>query len=252
MSTRAAAPRSAQEATARPGTGQRASGASRAPERRAEAGAPPAQLALGAVVQGSPVRQPGRARRARPKPAPSLTPHPCVVLGVDPGATSGWAVMVRGMVTDAIGVARTSDERRDAVSEAQRLALINALPLVVVAETWSAGGWASHATLLGLGAAWGAWRETLAEHGIPARRIVRVLTQTWRAAILGGGNRRGGRDWKAEAIRWAERALGTRCPGRLTADEAEALCMAAWGSRAGEVREVLERLPKRIKGGETR
>lgn len=150
--------------------------------------------------------------------------------------------MVRGMATDAIGVARTADERRDAVSEALRLALINALPLVVVAETWSAGGWASHSTLLGLGAAWGAWRETLAEHGISARRVVRVLTQTWRAAILGGGNRRGGRDWKAEAIRWAERAIGAALVRRLTADEAEALCVASWGSRAGE---VLERMPKR-------
>ncbi len=163
-------------------------------------------------------------------------------MGIDPGATSGWAVMVRGMVTGAIGVARTADERRDAVLYAQRLAEINALPLVVVAETWSAGGWASHATLLGLGAAWGAWRESLRECGVPESRIVRVLTQTWRAAILGGGNRRGGRDWKAEAIRWAERAIGAALCRRLTADEAEALCMAAWGSRAGEVR---ERLPKR-------
>lgn len=200
-----------------------------------------AQLALASVAQGRPQRVPGRKRGARPKPSASFTPHACVVLGIDPGATSGWAVVLRGDPTGAIGIARTAPERRDAVMYAQQVADRSGLPLVVVAEKWSAGGWASHTTLLGLGAAWGAWREALVECGVPERRVVRVLTQTWRAAVLGGGNRRGGRDWKREAVEWARRALGRE----VGPDAAEALAIAVWGARAGE---VAEKMPKR-RGG---
>lgn len=206
-----------------------------------------AQLALGGVVQGRPQRVPGRKRGAKPKPAPSFMPHLCVVLGIDPGATSGWAVVLRGEPTGDIGKARTAAERANAINVARECAQTAGLPLIVVAEKWSAGGWASHTTLLGLGAAWGVWRESLRECGVPESRIVRVLTQTWRARILGGTNGKGKRDWKREARAWADRTLATTHPRLvrpegLTADESEALAIAAWGARAGEVAAVL---PKR-------
>lgn len=180
---------------------------------------------------------------ARSTPASRMcwTPHPCVVLGVDSGAKSGWAIMAQGKRWNS-GVARHALERASVVAHAQTLARVHDLPLVVVAETWSRGGWMSFATILGMGVGWGRWAEALelAEH--PAKRIVRVLPGTWRPPTV--GTHKGAEAYKAAAIARVRSAHRDEMGRALVAgpDEAEAICIADWGARSSEVAAIL---PKR-------
>lgn len=113
-------------------------------------------------------------------------PHACVVLAIDPGATSGWAiphqcvllhnVRVSDVTLIESGVARTAAERAYAVSRVVEASRIYGVPIAVVAEKWSShGAFGGARTQRGLGAAWGAWREQLELAGIPKRRVIRVL-----------------------------------------------------------------------------
>lgn len=183
--------------------------------------------------------------RRKPVLPRSMNPHPCVVLGIDPGTTSGWAILVPESLAIRSGREGTPRLRCSAIDVghggvvdwAQETACSVGLPLVVVAEKWTAGGWASHTTLLGLGAAWGKWEAALREAKHPKRRIVRVYSQTWRAAII-GGRQRPADEWKAAAQAQVKYRFGVECGP----DAAEAVCIALWGSHAGEVGDVL---PKR-------
>jgi len=128
------------------------------------------------------------------------------------------------------------------VREAARLSEALELPLVVVAENWTAGGWRSAASMMGTGAAWGVWLGALGEIGQPKRRIVRVNTQTWRKAVL-GMNARAGHD----ALKAAARARALTLVGRdVGDDEADAICIGVWASYAEDVAEVV---PKRWRRG---
>ncbi len=182
-------------------------------------------------------------KRRKPKLPASPSPHPCVVLGVDPGATSGWAIISSkpvimndpdGTVSTNIMVGETRCMHRHAVDLAIDVAHRAGLPLIVVAEKWTAGGWASHTALLGLGAAWGTWEVALREAGHPKRRIVRVCSQTWRARVI-GGRQRPTEAWKAAAQACARRRFNID----MGPDAADATCIALWGMYAGEVGAVL-------------
>jgi hypothetical protein len=164
----------------------------------------------------------------------SWTAHACVLLSVDPGARGGWALFVRGKRM-ASGVARNALERAAVIARAQAYEAEFGIALVVVGEKWSRGGWFSFDVIVGTGAAWGRWAEALelAEH--PARRIVRVLPATWRAPTV--GKHKGSDAYKAAAIKRVRGLYRIE----VGADEAEALCIGEWGSRAPE---VLELLPK--------
>jgi len=159
-------------------------------------------------------------------------PVACVLLALDPAATSGWGLFLRGKAVDR-GLAKNAKERRAVVDQAQQLAEQESLPLVVVAEGWSAGGWKSVKQLLGMGASWGRWAEQFEIAGVSRSRIVRVLTQDWRMVVLGGGG-------KAAALTYAERRWPLLGAG-VTDDVAEALCVGDWGLRAGEVAAVARR-----------
>lgn len=184
-------------------------------------------------------------KRRKPRLPASPSPHPCVILGIDPGATSGWAILTPESSALCAGNATaprlrcgTVNAGRNAVIVwAQEVAAEQNLPLIVVAEKWTAGGWASHTTLLGLGAVWGKWEAALSEAGHPKRRIVRVYPQTWRARVI-GGRQRSTEDWKAAA----QTLVKHRFDKHVSSDAAEAACIALWGLYAGEVGAVL---PKR-------
>lgn len=162
----------------------------------------------------------------------SWTPLPVVVLGLDPARVSGWAILVDGQLA-ASGTARSASERAQVVSTAQTASEAHQRRLVVVAERWLTGGWASFDAIAGLAAAWGAWREALEIAGHPKRRVVRVTPQTWRASLLGGRATR--EEWKRRAV-WRVRAEHGI---EVSDDEAEAVLIGQWGSRSLQVARLL-------------
>jgi hypothetical protein len=155
-----------------------------------------------------------------------VTLFPITVLAIDPGQTSGWAVVdSRGVYRN--GLASNAEDRRVVVRDyADRVD-------VIVREKWSPGGRMTHQTSLGMGATWGRWLEAL-ELGNVATKIVAVKPEHWRK-VLGGG-RRTREQWKVLAV-----ALAKQQPGHVNAgdDSAEAVCIGLWALRAPEVWEAL-------------
>lgn len=206
------------------------------------------------------IKLPSPAKRAKkPPPLDSYVAHNCVILAIDPGNLSGWAIVsprqpmnVRQAVTVWSG--QTSTAHKEIVEMARDASANDVMrPLVVVAETWTIGDRVHDRrmralTLLGLGAAWERWRAALDTAGISKSRVVRVNTSTWRAKVLGGPMNRTTEEWKRLAVMHAHQRFPVRAgdddapPGE---DEAEALCIAAWGMHAGAVGEALKKAGKR-------
>jgi len=205
-------------------------------------------------------------REKKPPPPDSYVPHDCVILAIDPGNVSGWALVsprrsvaisdgreaTRQPVTVWSG--KTTDGPKNHIVEMARDAATNDVmrPLIVVAETWTTGDRVHDrrmraATMLGLGAAWGRWSDALDAIGVPKSRILRVNTSTWRAKIIGGPMNRSTEEWKRLAHLHAQQRFPVRSPsGKVTSDdEAEALCIAAWAMYAGPVGAALKKAGKR-------
>lgn len=142
-----------------------------------------------------------------------------VILAIDPGAVSGWALWHFGPITS--GVAKTWKERADVISMALNTACEE--PLVVAIEKWQPGGLRmSFSTMVGLGRARGKWDHVLEVAGI--RRIVEATPYEWRKATIGAG-RVGREDAKSMAR--------ARYPHAESPDGAEALCIAEWADKSG-------------------
>lgn len=193
------------------------------------------QLAAITARRGGPAKPRG-ARKKKPKPPAAARPHQCVILAIDPGAASGWALFFRGRLAQS-GVAKWRDLREVIVTNAYRRAAEICLPLVVVGEKWT-GVWRhGQSALQGLAEEWATWKFAALDAGVPKRRIVRVATSTWRAALI-GGRQRPTEEWKAAAkavvrARYDLSVLGD--------DEADAILIGAWACHAGEVAKVLPR-----------
>lgn len=164
--------------------------------------------------------------------------HPCVILAIDPGKHAGWCIRFGGKpVTwgscapgEELGICRA----------AQVFASEESLPLVVVAEKWTAGGpYSGPRTMAGLGAAWGRWDGALRSLQHPARRVVRVYPQTWRAAVLSPR-------WGAtsEQLKHLSATVASFDTGEIILDHnaADAIGMSRWAERAPE---VAAKIPKR-------
>ena len=147
-----------------------------------------------------------------------------VSIGVDPASTSGWAILRgarslidSGTVTTSQDFPAIQDIIQKAISAAG-----HPIHLIVVAEEWGAigkkMGAKSYATLC---ESWGVWRAALSQAGIKEKQIFRVHTAKWRAAIIGGGNS------KIMAQIIARQNFGVTA----THDQAEAICIAMYGSR---------------------
>lgn len=172
-----------------------------------------------------------------------------VILGIDPAATSGWALLAPSKGPAALlghgTTTRThkgAAERRRVVEAADLHARSFGVPLVVVREDW-AGRWSPRRgkggtntrTVAGLGAAWGEWSQVLLERRIPHARIVKVTTGEWRRALFGVSRLPSGA-WDAMAANYVRAGWGAK---GLTDDEAEAVCVAAWGQHAPQIAEAL-------------
>ncbi|MBO6937555.1 MAG: hypothetical protein JJ863_21460 [Deltaproteobacteria bacterium] len=193
----------------------------------------------------------------------------CLILGIDPAAASGWALMrpapaphrigaVEGGIL-AHGVARNPLGVVEAVDTALQTAIDLDLPLVALAETWR-----GHRrkpgppkegekridvvqTFAGLGTAWGRWKMLLEaaatpalreRFGLPGRmakaRILRAHVSEWTKA-LGLPTKMKTEVRRTRTIAWVER----RYEIRVSHDEAAALCLCAYGQHAEKVRKSL-------------
>lgn len=175
----------------------------------------------------------------------AIEPHRCVILAVDPSLKrSGWAVFLDGdLVAHGTAPAEHIDRVREVVLRALEVAETYRRKVVLVGEEWGRGGrMASVRTAGGLGAAWGTWKAValstpLGKSKIARSRILRVPVATWRARF--GLNSRMGTEWlKKAAVRVANARLGLELKDDAH-DEAEALLMGVWATRAGEVGRVL-------------
>ena len=178
---------------------------------------------------------------------------PCVVLAIDPGATSGWALWGPDRPRSpsdrlrswTVGTASTWQGRYAAVVDAAHLASDADLPLVVVAETWPG---LRGTALAGLGAQWGRWLAELERLDVPARRVVRLTTGDWRRVVLGGARCRSTEAWKAASRARAHAVLG-HDPGP---DAADALCIGLAGLRSPAVAAAIGKRELRRLGWEER
>jgi hypothetical protein len=192
--------------------------------------------------------------KLRVKLAPSVQPWRVVVLGVDVAKRSGWAIMHAGLLLES------GEANKDRGAELLRVcgvALMHAekrsVPCVLVLERppnrVHPGRQAS--TLIGLGAARQAWEMAWRTQGGVCRRVVHVLPVTWRSALgIRDQSKTGGltvaeheRERARVHIQKRARAAGQVVPEWsaivVGADEAPGICIAEWGSRAGEVGAVL-------------
>jgi hypothetical protein len=138
-----------------------------------------------------------------------------VLIAIDPGATSGWALF-EGNDLVASGVAKSLGDRQ-AVME--RLS-DHAADITAVLEDWTAGGWKAVSQLLGMGSARGRWLEQLETIGIRGSRVHGVYPQTWRT-VLAPLKRKTNEEAKASARTVARAHLGRD----VGPDEAEAVCI---------------------------
>lgn len=181
---------------------------------------------------------------------PSPTPLRCAVLAVDPAERSGWAVWAEGKLLDH-GTTTHPFERAAAVQRAFGVAAERGLPLVVVAETWSArrfqakGGRMSTASIAGMGAAWGRWLEQIDTCHTPNRvgrwtgpAIVRVEPPTWRAQTIGNGGNSASMKLRAMQ-RACSIARQAGLPEPTWSDAADAVVIGEWACRAAEVERAL-------------
>jgi len=204
------------------------------------------------------IKLPSSAKRAK-KPAPpdSYVPHDCVILAIDPGNVSGYAIVTPlSSKNGSVYSGQTAEGQARVVVLAKEAALAQVRPLVVVGETWTTGDRVHDrrmhaAVLLGLGAAWERWRLAFDAVGLPKSRVIRVNTATWRSKVIGGPMNRTTAEWKGLARLHAEgrfrkrRELDGLVPRPLGDDEAEALCIAAWAMHAGAVGEAVKKAGKR-------
>lgn len=193
-----------------------------------------------------------RAKRSRkrvtraPVIAPSFTPWRCVLLAVDPGNTSGWAIYACGRLVD-FGTLDVFDHATVAkvVAAALRFAELAGaehtedLPTVLVLERPFSGRT--------LGASRTLWAKAWENARCVERRIVRAWPSRWRAQLFGRGAGR----WPQDRARREEQRRALAIAGgehlAIQHDAAAAICIGAWAVRAAEVG---SKLPVKFRFGE--
>lgn len=181
----------------------------------------------------------------KPRVHPSQEPHACVVLGIDTAQVSGWCINVRGHYVrsgelDMLKARHLYEmvgarEDEQLVCDALALGRTNNMPVVLVYEKPFGG--------TGQGQYIGAWKAAWAAAGGVKTRFVGVYPAQWRARVLGSRYACA----KREEARRVEREVAQRIAGHTVGpDEAPAICIAKWGSHAGE---VLKKLPLGKKRG---
>lgn len=150
-----------------------------------------------------------------------------VVLGIDQStSSSGWALIGEPVGSRRAGIAKNAEQIREVMHEAKSFA--GPLPIVAVLEdhrsfAFSRGNM-SVKSLLGMGAARGRWQQELEAAGITDVHMVEP--RVWRKAVLGLSGNASAERAKEAAIAHASLLLRRVA----SSDEAEALCIALWGT----------------------
>jgi len=166
----------------------------------------------------------------------------CVIFGIDPGATSGWSIYAGEPKPRFYGVAKTAEDRQEAISRAAATAQSCRYHVIVGAERWKPG-FKSHDATVGTGASWGRWEQVIEMEGLK-RNVLRVEVDDWRKAILSP-------DPKAKRDQLKELALRSAIArGLIRADEgshdaAEAVLIGLYFVYAQETKDLLESIPRR-------
>lgn len=171
-------------------------------------------------------------------------PAPTHVLGVDQAADSGWSIArVGGRVLEH-GMARGREAREGVIMRALDLSG-GPESLLFVFEDHSdiplfnkarydhvkrIGPQRNAGSLIGMGRALGRWEGLLDHYAHPERLRIGVTSSDWRMRILGCSNKPGTEELKQRALRWARGATGAYVSDH---NEAEAVCIAAWGALDG-------------------
>lgn len=166
----------------------------------------------------------------------SARPWRCLLLAIDPGETSGWALYANGKLVQWgwVDVHHGASVEK-VIAAALQLAAIATLPAVLLLERPY-----SRRTL---GPSRTIWAKAWAAAGASERRIARAWPSRWRSQLFG----RGMGSAKQEDARAneqlgarAEIAAGSEKPiESVPHDVAAAICMGKWGTHAEEVGKVL-------------
>jgi hypothetical protein len=194
-------------------------------------------------------------RRKLPAPPPSLVPHPCVVLAVDPGKAAGWSIWYRDRLVDFGECSGLDyDACKAVVSAALLVAQLASLPTVLVLEKPPTHhALRSFKSMLGTGENRGAWKLAWKALKQPDRRRVLAPIPAWRGAVLGrefAGSVDRGRV-RAQEQRVATSLVQRHYRGAIKPvgpDAAPAIGIGRWAARAGEVGAALAPRPKNGRG----
>ena len=184
-------------------------------------------------------------------------PLPCILLSVDPGATSGATLLDSGpggiRLEECREVRLDSRDVESSIKNAINLHFDTGRPLVFAFETWGAGGMRGIDQWLGLGEARGVWRREAraqcALKGVVHREVLINMTR-WRSRVIesAGGHDETGKFQRFTPDEWKEAALKKAEDFFMDAvippyDAAESACMGIYAIRSDE---VLKKLPTRV------
>lgn len=182
--------------------------------------------------------------KTRKGPPPAPRPWECVVLGVDTARVSGWSIWLRDKCerSGQLDTLRDPDLIWDVVRMAIRLASDHGVPCVLVLEKPYGGNVHVVAALGAAAERWlAAWRRVALDVG-HVGKVVRVQPGTWRAAVIG----KEAHGLERDQVRLVEQRIARgilHLPqgAVIGEDEAPGVLIGCWGSRAGEVGQVLSK-----------
>ncbi len=165
-----------------------------------------------------------------------------VALGIDPGGTSGWALATHAEEVMDSGFVTKAHERQSVCEKVKSDLASIGLPLVVVVESWSAGGWKSYKSLIGLGKAFGQWLDHLELIlGVKEAHLLRVHERKWRSHLFEAQMLKDARN-----VKNGMKHLACAFTGKEDHNEAEACCLALFAQSSVEGLEAVDATKRRL------
>lgn len=166
-----------------------------------------------------------------------------IAFAIDAGSVSGWAIALHAEGVLASGVAKKAHERAAVVERVWRLTQTKGYPLVIVTESFNAGGWRSHKALIGVGKALGRWLDHIElALDVKETHILKANVSKWRHHFF---------DHKllkdAVKVENGLKKLACSFAGVEDHNRAEAICLALFAQSSIEGVEAAEAALRRLK-----